>query len=158
MRTHTRSHIAARSTTLLLVALAATALFAIGFTACGGGGGGEEDASPHTHEEDTSPDANESEPQAQVVEIVSKEIAFDKSVIRVEGGEEMTIRHDNQDEAMPHNFAIYESSVAKELVAATEIEVGLVQQELIVEALEPGEYFFRCDTHPTQMIGTLIVG
>ncbi len=149
MQTHTRSHGAARHTTLLVVALATTALFAIGFIACGGGGGGEEDASPHVHE---------SESEAQVVEIVSKAIAFDKSEIRVAGGEEITIRHDNQDEAMPHNFAIYESSEAKELVAATEIEVGPVQQELIVEALEPGEYFFRCDTHPTQMTGTLIVG
>ncbi len=149
MQSHTRSHGAAGHTTLLVVALAAIAFFAIGFTACGGGGGGEEDASPHAHE---------SEPETQVVNIVSKAIAFDKSDIGVAGGKEITIRHDNQDEAMPHNFAIYESSEAKELVAATEIELGLVQQELIVEALEPGQYFFRCDTHPTQMIGTLIVG
>jgi plastocyanin len=146
MPTHTRSHIAARRTTALLVAFAATALFALAFAACGGGGG------------DDAPRDQESEPEAQVIDIVSKEIAFDKAEIRVAGGEEITVRHDNQDEAMPHNFAIYESSEAKDLVAATEIEVGLVQQELIVEALEPGDYFFRCDTHPTQMIGTLIVG
>ena len=158
MQSHTRLHGAAGHTTLLVVALAAIALFAMGFTACGGGGGGEEDTSPRDNEEDASPDANESEPEAQVVNIVSKDITFDKSEIRVAGGEEITIRHDNQDEAMPHNFAVYKSSEAKELVAATEIEVGPVQQELIVEALEPGQYFFRCDTHPTQMTGTLIVG
>jgi plastocyanin len=146
MRTHTRSHIAARGTTVLLVALAATALFAISFAACGGS------------DEDDAPRAQESESEAQVVDIVSKAIAFDKSEIRVADGEKITIRHDNQDEAIPHNFAVYKTSEAKEPVAATEIELGLVQQELTVEALERGEYIFRCDTHPTQMIGTLIVG
>jgi plastocyanin len=146
MQSHTRSHGAAGHTTLLVVAFAATALFALTFAACGGG------------EKDDAPPAQESEPEAQAIDIVSKEIAFDKSEIRVAGGQKITIRHDNQDEAMPHNFAIYKTTEAKEPVAATDIELGLVQQELIVEALEPGEYFYRCDTHPTQMTGTLIVG
>ena len=146
--THDRAQTAVRRTPLLLIALVATVFLASSLAACGGGGdGGGEDTAP----------ADGSTPAAQVVDIVSKGSAFDKSEIRVAGGEEITIRHDNQDDGIPHNFAIYKTSEANDLVAATEIELGPVQQELNGETLEPGEYFFRCDTHPTQMFGTFIV-
>jgi plastocyanin len=148
IRTHDRAQSAVRRTTSLLIALLVTVFLAGSLAACGGGGGGEKDDTPLAHE---------SENGAQVVDIVSKTTAFDKSEIRVAGGEEITIQHDNQDDGIPHNFAIYKTSEANDLVAATEIEPGPVQQELIVEALEPGEYFFRCDTHPTLMTGTFIV-
>jgi plastocyanin len=29
--------------------------------------------------------------------------------------------------------------------------------EITIEGLEPGEYFFVCDVHPTEMTGTLVV-
>ncbi len=149
MWTHNKSQGVGRRITFFLIALVATGLFGIGFAACGG------------EDEATTPEPGATSPEpgagAQIIEIVSKAIAFDKSEIRVTGGEEITIRHDNQDDGIPHNFAIYKTSEAKELIAGTEIEPGPVQQELIVGALEPGEYFFRCDTHPTQMTGTLIV-
>ena len=148
MWTHDRAQTAVRRTPLLLIALVATVFLASSLAACGGGGdGGGEDTAP----------TDGSENGAQVVDIVSNTIAFDRSEIRVAGGDEITIRHDNQDTGMPHNFAIYKTSEANELVAATEIELGPVQQELTLEVLEPGEYFFRCDTHPTQMTGTFVV-
>jgi len=128
----------------LVVALVGVAFLTISLAACGGG---EEAAAP----------AHESETGAQAVDIVSKAVAFDKSEIRVASGQEITIRHDNQDEGVVHNIAIYKTSEAQDLIAGTELEPGPVEQELVVEALEPGEYFYRCDLHPTQMTGVLIV-
>lgn len=132
----------ARRITFLLVAFVVMASFCIGFAACRGE---EEAASP------------EPEGAAPFVVIVSKDRAFDKSEIRVPSGQEITILHYYQDDSSYHSLAIYKTSEAKELIEHTEVEPGPGQQELTVEALEPGEYFYRCDLHPTTATGVLIV-
>ncbi len=156
MRTGSRGQRTLRRTMFLVAALVAMTLLGLGFTVCGGG-----EEAPSQFEPEDEVQAETATPEVgggtQAVEIVSKDILFDKSEIRVAGGQAITIRHDNQDDGIPHNIAVYKTSDAKDLIAATPVEPGPVQQELIVGALEPGEYFFRCDTHPTQMTGTLIV-
>ncbi len=132
----------ARRITFLLVAFVVMSSFGIGFSACRGE---EEAASP------------EPEGAAPVTVIVSKDRTFDKSEIRVPSGQEITILHYYQDDSSYHRLAIYKTSEAKDLVAHTEVEPGPGQQELTVEALEPGEYFYTCDIHPTTATGVLIV-
>ncbi len=112
------------------------------------------------HEEDSaSPEvvANGTETPGSEADIVGKDILFDKDTLEEPAGESFTIVFDNQDDATPHNFAIYTDDSASDVIAATDIESGPVVQELAVDPLDAGEYFFRCDVHPTTMTGTLIV-
>ncbi len=93
------------------------------------------------------------------LELVSRNILFDKSDLKAKAGE-ITIIHRNEDPGTPHNVAIYENEEAAnsgaDPIAATEIEAGIVVQELKV-TLAAGEYFFRCDVHPVTMTGKLTV-
>jgi plastocyanin len=91
-----------------------------------------------------------------VIDLVAQGIAFDASCVNVPAGEPFTIRFDNQDAGTLHNVAVYPS--ADEVSADT----ALFQGELItgpdtidyeVPALDPGEFYFQCDVHPT-MNGT----
>ncbi|HXF50194.1 MAG TPA: cupredoxin domain-containing protein [Dehalococcoidia bacterium] len=102
-------------------------------------------------------------PAAQVEEItiVAKNILFDLDEIRVKAGSQVKLTVDNQDGGVPHNWALYESESAATAgqapIVATPLETGPVKQELVFDAPDPGEYFFRCDVHPTTMTGTFIV-
>ncbi len=68
-----------------------------------------------------------------------------------------TIEFDNQDTGVPHNVAAYIDFSAATSLFAGEIITG---PDTIVYEVDPqpaGEYFFRCDVHPTTMTGTLII-
>ena len=84
---------------------------------------------------------------------------FDETELTVPAGEPFTVCFDNRDAGIPHNWALYTDRSASEKLA----EAGSFPNDppapvmLIAEvpALDPGEYFFRCDYHPTTMTGTL---
>ncbi|HXF50409.1 MAG TPA: cytochrome c oxidase subunit II [Dehalococcoidia bacterium] len=103
------------------------------------------------------------EPGAEVQEvaIVAMNVLFDLKEIRVKAGSQVKLTVDNQDAGVPHNWALYESEDAAKAgeapFAATEVATGPVTQELTFSAPEPGIYFFRCDVHPTTMVGTFTV-
>ncbi len=88
-------------------------------------------------------------------------IAFDTDEITLPADTEVTVRADNQDGAVLHNWALYESSEAAEggsaAIALTEICAAPCLEEVTFTPPPPGEYFFRCDVHPTQMVGTAVV-
>lgn len=100
-------------------------------------------------------------PDAQQVTVVGKNIQFDVTEIGVESGRQVAITFDNQDEAVPHNWALYESEEAAntgvEAIATSPIENGLIVQEIVFDAPDAGTYFYRCDVHPTIMIGSMTV-
>jgi len=93
-----------------------------------------------------------------VIELVARDIAFDKDTITVPAGVHVMIDFDNQDVGMPHNFALYTTPAATEPIFVGQIIDG--PQRIIYPhfaAPPPGEYFFRCDVHPAQMTGTFVV-
>lgn len=91
-----------------------------------------------------------------VLELVAANSLFDLEELEAPAGS-ITIRLDNQDSGVVHNVSVFPGSAAAgDPLAFTELETGPVQQELVVE-LQPGEYHYQCDAHPTTMKGTLTV-
>jgi len=112
-------------------------------------------------ESPTPAPAEPTAPVAATIEISAvPTMKFDRDTITVAAGSDVTLRFSNDDAGVPHNWAAYTDSTATELIpdAITEVCTGPCEQEITFTApAEPGEYFFRCDIHPTTMTGTLIV-
>lgn len=67
-----------------------------------------------------------------------------------------TIAFENNEDGVLHNIAVFSSPDSPtDLIDATDLEPGPVVQRLELD-LEPGEYYYHCDSHPN-MAGTLIV-
>jgi plastocyanin len=88
------------------------------------------------------------------VDISADDLAFDANVIQATAGEAFTVSFTNN-EAVPHNFSVY-TEEGGEAIATGEIINEGVTDEVEIEALEPGEYYFVCDLHP-EMNGTIVV-
>jgi len=81
---------------------------------------------------------------------------FDVEEIEASVGS-VTIEFDNRDGGVLHNIHFFKGSDSDgESVAETELEAGPIEQTLTFD-VEPGEYFYQCDAHPTTMEGTLVV-
>jgi plastocyanin len=90
--------------------------------------------------------------------LIAKNIAFNTSTIMVPAGANVTINFDNQDQGIPHNFAVFETSAAQNVIFRGQIITGPKKTTYTFTApLKPGAYFFHCDVHPTQMYGQFIV-
>jgi plastocyanin len=111
-----------------------------------------------TPTQDTStPPAPATGGQAVIVDISALNYRFDKSNITVPAGANVTMVFDNKD-AVPHNVAIYTTPAATEVIFKGEIITGpkTITYNFTAPAT-PGDYFFRCDVHPTVMTGTFTV-
>ncbi len=83
-------------------------------------------------------------------------IKFDTVDVTVPADQPVTLTADNVDPGIPHNWAVYTDDSASELIAGTPICTDCTET-IRFEPPEPGVYFFRCDVHPTQMVGTFVV-
>jgi len=90
-----------------------------------------------------------------VVAISADELVFDADVIQATAGEAFTVTFTNN-EAAQHNWSIY-TEEGGEMIAQGNIIGEGATDEIEVPALEPGEYFFVCDVHPADMVGTVVV-
>lgn len=91
------------------------------------------------------------------VDLAANNIRFNKSTITVPAGARVTMNFDNQ-ESVPHNFALYETSQAQNVIFKGEVITGPKTIVYTFDAPEePGTYFFRCDIHPRNMTGQFIV-
>ncbi len=84
--------------------------------------------------------------------VIAKDFEFVPVEQTVEAGE-VSIQFENQGSER-HTYSIYRDGEYEELVdTTTGVNAGgRVELEL---SLSPGEYFVRCDLHPTQMQATL---
>lgn len=141
---------------LSVLGLLALALFA---AACGGG---EEEAPTETPGAGESPAAGETPSGGELTFEVKMipTIQFDKSELSIPANQDVTATADNTDEGILHNFAVYnsrdEAEGGGEAIAATEGCTAPCTGSATLN-LPPAEYFFRCDFHPQQMTGTLVV-
>ena len=88
--------------------------------------------------------------------LAAANVQFDTKELTVPADEEVTLPFNNEDSA-PHNFSIYEDeSAEKDLFVGQNVEGG-ASTDYSIPALKKGEYFFRCDLHPTSMTGTVVV-
>jgi plastocyanin len=92
-------------------------------------------------------------PAADGPTIVAKDLKFQTTSVEVKAGSNVTIHFDNQD-AAPHNVAVYSDSGAGTAIAVGDV-VSSTKSDLVVPALQPGSYFFRCDVHH-DMTGTIV--
>ncbi len=124
-----------------LLSLAALTLLAIILVACGGAAGGPTGAP-------ASVDPN-------ALEISSRDLKFSTDRLEAPANKAFQIVYDNQ-EAAPHNVAIYKDQSASEKILVEEPFSGPKTVVYDVPAQAAGSYFFRCDIH-TDMKGTLEV-
>jgi cytochrome c oxidase subunit II len=93
-----------------------------------------------------------------VIDLTAQNLAFDLNTITVTAGAQVTINFDNKDGGVPHNFAVYTDSSATTVIFRGQLITGPATVKYTFDApATPGNYFFRCDVHPTMMTGTFVV-
>lgn len=93
-----------------------------------------------------------------IVDLLAKNMNFDKNNITVIAGSEVIINFYNLDRGVPHNFAVYANSEADTVIFQGSVIVGSAQTTYVFNApVDPGIYFFRCDVHPKVMTGNFYV-
>ena len=91
-----------------------------------------------------------------VIEISADQLRFSAPCMVAPAGVDFVVRFTN-DEAQPHNVAIYSDSAATTKYLGGEVFTGPgVTKESPVTALPAGDYYFRCDVH-LEMNGALYV-
>ena len=85
---------------------------------------------------------------------------FDKTCLAIGANEDFSVTFTNDDPQVPHNWSLYVDSAAQARPEGApndfELITGPAETTYEVPALDPGEYFYRCDAHPTTMTGQLI--
>ncbi len=146
----------------VLVAVVLT--FLLAFASTSGGGIESEEAvaepSPAPGAASSGGETADGEPAGEgtVVEVAMIPVnQFDVADITVSAGQPVTLTADNQEPGIPHNWALYTDESATEQLAATAICTDCTET-ITFDPPDPGVYFFRCDVHPIQMVGTITVG
>ena len=83
---------------------------------------------------------------------------FDPTTLETTAGTAFTLTFDNEDNQAPHNLALFGSDGAKVALGGdTAFFTGPGQRQLQVPALTAGTYTYKCEVHPSTMMGTLTV-
>ena len=95
--------------------------------------------------------------QEVTIDLTAQNIAFDKKIITVAPSAKVKMTLHNQDNGVPHNFALYQDSSRKKTFFKGEIFEGVADKTYQFTApSDPGDYYFQCDVHP-RMNGTFQV-
>lgn len=102
----------------------------------------------------TSPE----QPTKVIVDLLAKDMNFDKDKVTVIAGSKVYINFVNLDTGMPHNFAVYTGSEAEDPIFQGQVVIGPARIVYAFDApVDTGIYFFRCDVHPKVMTGDFYV-
>ncbi len=94
------------------------------------------------------------EETAEIMMIPSNQ--FDRSELTISSDTDVTITADDTDGGVPHNFSVYTDDSATDNLGMTEI-CNAPCVDTVTLNLAAGDYFFRCEVHPSIMTGALIV-
>lgn len=97
----------------------------------------------------------EHHPGSTRLDEVAQGTAFTKKQLTAVGPN-VAIEFVNRDEQAIHNISVYTDESAKQDIFFGDAIVGLGKRTYVFRA-QPGTYFYRCEFHPTQMTGTLVV-
>lgn len=137
----------------LLALVTAAGLIA---AACGGGDSSEDQTAQPSLPSTAALTVTPGQAAGSALKVIGKDITFDKTELEANSGA-VSVEFDNQDDAIPHNFHVFKGTgPSGDSVDLTKITSGPVVQTLDLQ-IEPGAYFFKCDVHPNQMKGTLVV-
>ncbi|HEX5938718.1 MAG TPA: cupredoxin domain-containing protein [Actinomycetota bacterium] len=90
------------------------------------------------------------------VQVVAQDTAFDTEELQLPADTPTTLTLDNRD-AAPHNVSIYQDDTASgEPLFTFEPFTGPAARPFEVDPIPEGDYYFRCDVHPT-MEGAVVV-
>lgn len=141
----------------MLAALLAALALTLAAAGCGddddddGGDDGGGDSTPTEAASENGDDI-----EAQTVSVIIADFAYTPPEFTVAAGAEVTFDVTNDDE-VSHTFTVYEDEAYSE-ARETDIEVAGSAVATAAagtgEVFEAGDYFFRCELHPTQMEGT----
>ena len=84
---------------------------------------------------------------------------FDTTCLAAPADEPFTVEFTNEDSVV-HDWALYRDESAQEHLGGGTVNepvAGGQSQTYDIDPLEAGEYFYRCDFHPTTMTGTFVV-
>lgn len=86
------------------------------------------------------------------VNVKTQNFAFDPAEITVPAGEPITFNFTNAD-SVRHTFTLYLDEGYTQAIDGGSASADT--PEITVSFVDPGDYFFRCEVHPTQMEGVL---
>ena len=155
---------ARRAVMLLTVVLTAGVLAGCGDGADGGQDAGAPSPTGETPvngdatEDGQDGDGNGATGPTVELELVAEGNRFNQEQLEVPSGAQVVLALQNND-SVPHNFAVYESEDAENDIFVGETFSGpdASQTYEFSAPSEPDTYFFRCDVHPTTMTGDFIV-
>lgn len=110
----------------------------------------------------SSPQSPLSTPRTETINLIAQNMAFNMSTVTVPAGAVVIVNFNNKD-TVPHNFAVYQSGSGSTGTANGTLFQGQIisgpgtATYTFTAPTTPGNYFFRCDVHPTIMFGTFVV-
>jgi plastocyanin len=89
--------------------------------------------------------------------LVGQNNVFVPQALQAPAGRPISVTFDNRDTVV-HNVRFYGGPTSSSpSIGATPLSIGPSVDTVLLGELAPGSYYFRCDTHPTTMTGTLTV-
>jgi plastocyanin len=122
--------------------LAAAAVLAVAVTACGG-----DDPT------DLESEGSGSDNDTPNYTVIATDFEFSVDELEVQAGE-FILEFDNQGDT-PHTYSVYTDAEYTDLAESTGNQ-NAGERNTHEMSLDAGNYFVRCDVHPTQMEATLV--
>jgi cytochrome c oxidase subunit 2 len=91
------------------------------------------------------------------VRVTAKNTQWNTNCIAVASNQQIALSVSNQDPAIDHNFAVYDSSKRTKQFFQTGRFPGVATKDFAIGPLPPGRYYFQCDVHGPAMSGVYIV-